>query len=65
MASLQALLAAFREIRFDEGGAALPATFSAGVVQYPEDGSDLKELYVAAEAAVNRAKQVGPGGFSS
>ncbi|MNR87128.1 Response regulator PleD [compost metagenome] len=65
LASLQALLASFREIRFDEGGAALPATFSAGVVQYPEDGADLKELYVAAEAAVNRAKQVGPGGFSS
>ncbi|MNX32279.1 Response regulator PleD [compost metagenome] len=65
LASLQTLLASFREIRFDEGGTALPATFSAGVVQYPEDGSDLKELYVAAEAAVNRAKQVGPGGFSS
>jgi len=65
LASMQDLLASFREIRFDEGEAALSATFSAGVVQYPEDGADLKELYVAAEAAVTRAKQLGPGGFSS
>lgn len=64
-AGLQAVLEAFRETRFDEGDAVLSTTFSAGLVQYPEAGTDLKELYVAAEAAVNRAKQLGPGGFSA
>ncbi|MNT37376.1 Cyclic di-GMP phosphodiesterase Gmr [compost metagenome] len=64
-ASLQAVFEAFRETRFEEGETPLSTTFSAGLVQYPQDGSDLKELYVAAEAAVHRAKQLGPGGFSS
>ena len=64
-ASLQAVLADFRATRFDDGVAPLAISFSAGLVQYPEHGSDLKELYVAAEAAVTRAKQLGPGGFSS
>ncbi len=34
-------------------------TFSAGVVEYSQDGSELQELYVAADAALYRAKAMG------
>ena len=35
------------------------ATFSAGVVQYPQDGTDLQTLYRAADMALHQAKIAG------
>lgn len=37
----------------------LTATFSAGVVQYPQDGSDLQALYRAADIVLQQAKVAG------
>jgi len=34
-------------------------TFSAGVAQYPEDGTDLQSLYRSADAALYQAKLAG------
>jgi diguanylate cyclase (GGDEF)-like protein len=34
-------------------------TFSTGVAQYPEDGTDLQSLYRSADAALDKAKKVG------
>lgn len=41
-----------------ESGAWVQVTFSAGVAQYPEDGTDLKTLYRAADAALRQAKRL-------
>jgi diguanylate cyclase (GGDEF)-like protein len=40
-------------------GRAFRATFSAGVVQYPQDGTDLQALYQAADALLERSKMAG------
>jgi diguanylate cyclase (GGDEF)-like protein len=40
-------------------GEPISITFSAGVAQFPDDGSDLQSLYRAADAALYRAKQTG------
>jgi len=37
----------------------LQVTFSAGVAQYPEDGTDLRSLYRSADAALDQAKSAG------
>jgi diguanylate cyclase (GGDEF)-like protein len=37
----------------------LQVTFSAGVAQYPEDGTDLQSLYRSADAALSQAKKAG------
>ncbi|NEQ86470.1 MAG: response regulator, partial [Moorea sp. SIO2I5] len=34
-------------------------TFSAGVAEYPEDGTDIESLYRAADEAIERAKAIG------
>ena len=40
-------------------GGTVRVTFSAGVVQYPEDGADLKALYQAAHTVLSQAKASG------
>lgn len=45
--------------------AAIRLTFSAGVVQYPDDGADLSSLYQAADAALHQAKAAGRNRVSS
>jgi len=40
-------------------GASFGASFSAGVAQYPDDGTDMRSLYRAADGAVRRAKEAG------
>ncbi len=40
-------------------GVAVRVTFSAGIVQYPEDGVDLKALYQAAHTLLSQAKASG------
>ena len=40
-------------------GERIHVTFSAGVAQYPEDGTDVQTLYRAADGALYRAKEAG------
>jgi diguanylate cyclase (GGDEF)-like protein len=57
---LGAVLDELREERFaDADGAAFRAAFSAGVAEFPADGSHLVALYHAADAALYRAKDAG------
>ncbi len=41
------------------GGATVRMTFTAGVAEYPADGSDLHELYQSADEALHAAKEAG------
>ena len=57
---LAELLEGFRGERFAAGdGGHFSTSFSAGVAQYPEDGTDLQSLYKAADVAVQQAKAAG------
>jgi GGDEF domain-containing protein len=57
---LSAVLEALcREEFVSPNGTAFRATFSAGVVQYPQDGTDLQALYQAADALLGQAKVAG------
>ena len=57
---LAELLEGFRGERFAAGdGRHFRTSFSAGVAQYPEDGTDLQSLYRAADVAVQQAKAAG------
>jgi diguanylate cyclase (GGDEF)-like protein len=49
----------FRKVRFDDGADSFQASFSAGVVEYPADGSDLDTLVLCADRALYRAKAAG------
>lgn len=44
-----------------DGSPLIHVTYSAGVVLYPGDGEDVRSLYLAADAALLRAKQRGKG----
>ncbi|NMG08572.1 response regulator [Brasilonema sp. UFV-L1] len=53
---LSQALQAFRQIEFQAAnGIQFQATFSAGVVQYPQDGTELQILYQAADTVLNQA----------
>lgn len=57
---LTAALEAFRQERFTgPNGEQFQVTFSAGVAQYPEDGTDLETLSRVADAALYQAKEAG------
>ena len=57
---LAELLEGFRGERFAASdGGHFSTSFSAGVAQYPEDGTDLQSLYKAADVAVQQAKAAG------
>lgn len=57
---LSDVLAAFRQEEFvAPNGTAFRATFSAGVVEYPQDGTDLQALYRSADAVLERIKAAG------
>jgi diguanylate cyclase (GGDEF)-like protein len=57
---LDQILKAFQEKEFPaEKGATFRATFSAGVAEYPVDGSTLQELYRAADGALSHAQTAG------
>ena len=59
---LSEVLAAFAQETFTPStGAPFRVTFSAGVVQYPENGVDWPALYRAADAALSQAKVSGGG----
>jgi len=49
----------FREEQFDGTGGAFGVSFSAGVAEYPRDGSDTEAVCRAADAALYRAKTGG------
>lgn len=52
----------FVALSTSEDGSELPplqVTFSAGVAQYPEDGTNLRALYRSADAALDQAKSAG------
>ena len=54
------VLESLRPEHFSDGqGGWFNATFSAGVTQYPDDGTDLRSLYRAADGAVRQAKEAG------
>jgi diguanylate cyclase (GGDEF)-like protein/PAS domain S-box-containing protein len=60
MKRLNKLLHLFREHEFAaQTQETLHVTFSAGIAQYPEDGTDLQSLYQAADGAMYQAKQTG------
>ncbi|KAB8331314.1 response regulator [Scytonema tolypothrichoides VB-61278] len=53
---LSQALKTFRQIEFKAAnGTQFQATFSAGVVEYPQDGTDLQTLYHAADTVLNEA----------
>jgi diguanylate cyclase (GGDEF)-like protein len=53
-------LESLRKVEFsDEKGGIFRVTFSAGVAQYPIDGSDLDALYKAANVVLQQAKSTG------
>lgn len=57
---LASVLEAFRQEQFSSPeGAGFRVTFSAGVAEYPEDGTDLQKLYRAADHALYQAKAAG------
>ena len=57
---LDQILTTFKEKKFPSGkGAEFMATFTAGVAEYPVDGSTLQELYRAADGALSHAKSTG------
>jgi len=57
---LAEVLEELRGVRLPDGqGGTLAVSFSAGVAQYPDDGTDLASLYRAADAAVRGAKKAG------
>jgi diguanylate cyclase (GGDEF)-like protein len=59
---LASVLEGFRQESFrGADGTPFTLTVSAGVAEYPVDGSDLPTIYRAAEGAVARAKELGPG----
>jgi diguanylate cyclase (GGDEF)-like protein len=53
---LESLLGELKAERFDEAGAELVVSFSAGVAEFPRDGETLERLYSAADQALFRAK---------
>jgi diguanylate cyclase (GGDEF)-like protein len=54
------ILDAFQKEEFvDSGGTHFSVTFSAGVTEYPADGTTLQDLYRAADAALYQAKAAG------
>jgi diguanylate cyclase (GGDEF)-like protein len=54
------MLEDFRPVEFSGAdGSPFRITFSAGVAQFPEDGSDLQDLYRAADEAMRHAKSAG------
>ena len=68
---LAEVLEELRREHFSDGqGGSFAASFSGGVAQFHDDGSDLRSLYRSADGAVRRAKEVGgdrvvPVGWSS
>jgi diguanylate cyclase (GGDEF)-like protein len=56
---LAEVLEAFRQEEFDAEGRRFHVTFSAGIAQYPNDGSDLQQLYRVADEALYKAKSSG------
>ncbi|MCL1473549.1 response regulator [Argonema antarcticum] len=57
---LEELLDSLGKVKFDRPeGTEIEVTFSAGVVQYPDDGADLQSLYHNARKALDRAKAAG------
>jgi diguanylate cyclase (GGDEF)-like protein len=57
---MRQVLRAFRADRFsDGGGPRFRVSFSAGVAQYPPDGTDLQNLCRAADGALYGAKAAG------
>lgn len=60
MNRLTELLETLRQHEFnDANNRTFRVSFSAGVVEYPQDGADLQALYQAADAAMYRAKAAG------
>jgi len=53
------VLETLRQHDFTAPEGTLRITFSAGVAQYPEDGTDLQSLYRSADAALYQAKIAG------
>ena len=57
---LRDLLQTVREHEFTSGdGTPFSISFSCGLAQFPEDGSDLETLYRVADGALYRAKAAG------
>jgi diguanylate cyclase (GGDEF)-like protein len=56
---LEIALQKLRDEPLDAGGSELRVTFSAGVAQFPDDGSDWATLYRIADEALGRAKAEG------
>lgn len=68
---LAEVLESLRQEKFSgPGESEFRVTFSAGIAEYPEDGTDLEALYRAADETLRQAKQAGrdrvlPVGWSS
>lgn len=56
---LTTLLKNLRQHKFSAGEHHFQVTFSAGVAEFPQDGTDIQALYRAADAALYQAKQNG------
>ena len=56
---LAEVLETLRTIEFEVAQEVVNITFSAGVTQYPEDGSDIQTLYQNAASTMERAKEYG------
>ena len=56
---LAEVLETLRSTEFDVAEKPVRITFSAGVTQYPEDGSDVKTLYKSAASTMEKAKDRG------
>ncbi|NER37226.1 MAG: response regulator [Oscillatoria sp. SIO1A7] len=56
---LLSLQETLRQQQFGDAESEFTVTFSAGVAQYPEDGTDSQSLYRAADFALDRAKTAG------
>lgn len=56
---LEQALEKLREEKFEAAGATLRVTFSAGVAEFPRDGSDWTAMYRVADDALVRAKNAG------
>lgn len=56
---LAEILETLRQMEITVEGRALPITFSAGVAQYPENGTLLRELYQSAGAVLELAEAAG------
>ncbi|MBV6624993.1 MAG: response regulator [Rivularia sp. (in: Bacteria)] len=56
---LAEVLEVFRSIEFEFSQESFPVTFSAGVTQFPEDGTDMQSLYQSAASTMEKARNMG------